>query len=253
MSSQEQDNRNRVCPSDQEMSARKQRLSMFENTPIPSDQILENLELYIRPQRISEILSLSCLYKRILDVHGVIMEFGVRWGRHLSVFSALRAIYEPYNFYRKIVGFDTFTGFLEANAEDGKSDRIYAGSMSVSDGYEDYLDSILMLHEAEAPLSHIRRTQLCKGDAPVELERYLRENPETIIALAYLDMDLYKPTKDCLELMRPYLTKGSILAFDELGHPEFPGETQALKEILDISKCKIERFPTAPYPCYIVL
>lgn len=242
-----------IRPSGNEESTRKKLLEMFDNTPIPRISILENLELYMRPQRISEIISLQQLYLKILDVHGIIIEFGVRWGRHLSVFSGLRAIYEPYNFYRNILGFDTFTGFLEPALEDGDSNRVHIGSMSVSENYELYLDKILALHEAEAPLSHIKRTYLIKGDAPVELANYLKHNPETIIALAYFDMDLYQPTKHCLELILPYLTKGSILAFDELLHPEFPGETLALKEVVDITQHKIERFSTAPYPCYIVM
>lgn len=242
-----------VRPSKNEYETRSELLRLFEKRPIPRDQLLENLELYMRPQRISEIISLQQLYLKILDVHGIVIEFGVRWGRHLSVFCALRAIYEPYNFYRKILGFDTFTGFLQATAEDGTSDRVHVGSMSVTENYELYLDKILTLHEAEAPLSHIKRTELIKGDAPIELANYLKHNPETIIALAYFDMDLYQPTKGCLELIQPYLTKGSILAFDELLHPEFPGETIALKEVLDISQHKIERFSTAPYPCYIVM
>lgn len=242
-----------IRPSETEQATRQQLIQLFENTPIPNEHILENLELYIRPQRISEILSLHRIYTKILDVNGIVIEFGVRWGRHLSVFSALRSIYEPYNFYRKILGFDTFKGFVEVNSEDGDSDKVHVGSMSVSAGYEDYLDKVLKLHEAEAPLSHIKRTQLFKGDAPIELAKYLQQHPETIIALAYFDMDLYKPTKECLELIKPHLTKGSILAFDELLHPEFPGETQALKEVMDISKYKVERFSTAPYPSYIVI
>ena len=246
-------NPRKVRPSEKEEETRSQLRMMFEKRPIPNDQILENLELFMRPQRISEILSFHHLYQKILDVHGIIIEFGVRWGRHLSVLSALRAIYEPYNFYRKIIGLDTFTGFLETLPEDGNSDRVHVGSMSVSENYAQYLENILALHEAEAPLSHIRRTELLKGDAPQMLAEYLEKNPETIIALAYFDMDLYQPTKSCLELIQPYLVKGSILAFDELLHPEFPGETLALKEVVDLKKYKIERFSTAPYPCYIVM
>lgn len=244
---------NCIAPSDAEQEIRQQLLGMFRSTPIPEDQMLENLELYMRPQRISEILSLQHLYRQIIDVHGIVMEFGVRWGRHLSVLSALRAINEPYNFYRKIVGFDTFAGFQNTSVEDGDSPRIHVGAMSVSENYEDYLERILILHEAEAPLSHIKRSQLCKGDAPVELAKYLRDHPETIVALAYFDMDLYGPTKECLTLVMPYLTKGSVLAFDELMHPEFPGETLALREVIDITEHKIERLQHAPYPCYIVI
>ena len=242
-----------IRPSDKEYLSRQKLLKLFKNTPIPDQSILDNLEVYMRPQRISEILTLEKLYAKILDVHGVVIEFGVRWGRHLSVFSALHATYEPYNFYRKILGFDTFTGFLDPSDKDGDSDRVYRGSMSVSENYEKHLNNVLSLHEAEAPLSHIKRSYLFKGDAPTELKKYLKDNPETIIALAYFDMDLYDPTKKCLELIKPYLAKGSVIAFDELMHPEFPGESQALREVFDINKYKIKRFPTSPYPAYITI
>ena len=248
------DSKQRVLrPSNTEQTIRTRLRQLFEERPIPDDQILENLELYMRPQRISEILALQDLFLKILNVHGIIMEFGVRWGRHLSVFSALRAFYEPYNFYRKIVGFDTFAGFSNVAREDGKSDRVHPEAMSVTPGYEDYLTELLSLHEGEAPLSHIRRFELRKGDAAGELRKYLENYPETIVALAYFDMDIYAPTKSCLELIQPYLTKGSVLAFDELLHPEFPGETLALKEVMDITKHKLERRPGSPYPAYIVM
>jgi len=77
-----------VRPSDSEQDTRKQLIGLFKDTPIPDEQILDNLELYMRPQRISEILSLQHIYTKILDVNGIIVEFGVRWGRHLSTFSA---------------------------------------------------------------------------------------------------------------------------------------------------------------------
>lgn len=242
-----------VQPSENQYSTRKQLLDLYKNTPIPNESILDNLELYMRPQRISEILTLEKLYSKILNTHGVVMEFGVRWGRHLSVFSALRATYEPYNFYRKILGFDTFTGFLDPSAKDGNADRVFKGSMTVSEEYKKHLDEVLALHEAEAPLSHIKRSFTFKGDAPKELEKYLKDNPETIIALAYFDMDVYEPTKECLNIIKPYLSKGSIIAFDELMHPEFPGEAIALKEVFDISQHKIERFATSPYPAFITI
>lgn len=242
-----------IGPSDKEYATRRRLLELFKNTPIPDDLILDNLELYMRPQRISEVLTLEKLYLKILKVQGIIIEFGVRWGRHLSVFSALRAVYEPYNFYRKILGFDTFTGFLKPSEKDGNSKRVFKGSMSVSQNYEKYLDEILSLHEAEAPLSHIKRSYLFKGDAPIQLKKYLKENPETVVSLVYFDMDVYEPTKKCLEIVKPYLVKGSIIAFDELTHPEFPGETLALKEVFDITKLRVERFPTSPYPAFFVL
>ena len=242
-----------IAPSDREQATREHLASLFAERPIPAEDLLDHLELFMRPQRIAEILALQELYTHVLDVHGIIVEFGVRWGRHLSVFNALRNYHEPTNFYRKIVGFDTFTGFSKPAPEDGRSDRVFEGSMSVAPGYEAYLSQILALHEAETAMSHIQRFELCKGDAPVELAKYLARNPETIVALAYFDMDLHDPTKECIELLRPHMPAGSVLAFDELMHPDFPGEAVALKSALDITQHRIRRLPRSPYPAYIVL
>jgi hypothetical protein len=85
------------------------------------------------------------------------------------------------------------------------------------------------------------------------LPKYLRENPETIVALAYFDLDLYEPTKKCLELIQNYVTRGSVLAFDELNHPAFPGETVALREVLGLQKHKIIRSPLTPAQSYTVI
>ncbi len=242
-----------IQPSIKEQDNRKRLIQMFLERPIPDDQILDHLEVFMRPQRFYEILALYELYEKILETPGSVMEFGVRWGRHLSMFNAFRAYLEPYNFYRKIVGFDTFEGFLDPSEEDGKSSRVHKGAMAVSAGYDRYLDNILMLHEAETPLSHIKKCELRKGDAPQALKAYFDDFPETIVALAYFDMDVYKPTKECLEILKPHLTKGSIIAFDELLHPQFPGESLALKEVFNISECKLQKIKGSPYPTFFCL
>lgn len=240
-------------PSDKEREARKKLAQLYETSPIPSEVRLEQIEVFMRPQRISEILSLDALYQRIMTVHGVIIEFGVRWGRHLPVFIGLRTRYEPHNLYRKVVGFDTFEGFGNPSPQDGSSARVHTGAMSVSPGYEDFLEEVLALHEQETPGSHIRRFELIKGDAPKALAHYLTEHPETIIALAYFDMDVYRPTRECLELIGPHLSKGGLLAFDQISHPDFPGETLALKESQWFSGRVLERLPYAPYPTFITI
>jgi hypothetical protein len=238
-------------PSKSEQQTRERLRAIYEASPIPAEDKLDHLEVYMRPQRISEILSLDHLYRQILSSHGVVMEFGVRWGRHLSVFMALRTRYEPHNLYRKIIGFDTFEGFGDPSPQDGASPRVKAGGMSVTKGYEAHLDEVLALHEQEAPGSHIRRFQLVKGDAPAALRGYFDDHPETIVALAYFDMDVYRPTRECLDLLRPHMTKGSILAFDQISHPDFPGETVALKESFWFGSATLERLPYAPYPTFI--
>ncbi len=151
------------------------------------------------------------------------------------------------------MGFDTFEGFPSTCAQDGVADVAAAGAYSVPSGYENYLRDVLAYHESESPLAHIRKTEVIRGDVTQTLPAYLEAHPETIIALAYFDLDLYEPTKKCLEAVRPHITRGSVLAFDELNCREFPGETQALRETLGLDRYKIHRTPHNPTPSFIVI
>lgn len=236
-----------------ELGARQELLHLFKSTPIPDDEIQFNLGLFLNRQTMARILWMHELYSKILNVPGVIMEFGVRWGQNLGLFTSFRGIYEPYNYTRKVVGFDTFAGFAGTSAKDGKADIIEEGAYSVSAGYEEYLDRILQYHQNESPVAHIKKHALVKGDATVTLEKYLHDNPETIVALAYFNMDIYEPTFKCLQLLRNCLTKGSIIGFDELNCPHFPGETTALKDALGLDKVRLIRQPHNPYPAYLVV
>jgi len=193
------------------------------------------------------------LYQKIIDVNGIVVEFGVRWGQTLSLFSSFRGMYEPFNYSRKIVGFDTFSGFPSVSKHDGDDEIASQGAYGVTQKYECYLDSVMSYHEFESPLNHIKKFELVKGDATETLEKYLQNHPETIIALAYFDFDLYEPTKKCLELIKPHITKGSVIGFDELNCSTFPGETIALKEVFGLDKYSIRRSPLNPVPSYIVI
>ncbi len=223
----------------------------FKNAPIPDNELLTNLGLFINRQSLSRVIFMNELYQKIINVNGVVMEFGVRWGQNLSLFSNFRGMYEPYNYTRKIIGFDTFSGFPSIHKNDGTKDFIQKGAYGVSENYENYLDDILAYHEQESPISHKKKYELIKGDATKTIKEYLTNNPQTIISFAYFDFDIYEPTKVCLEAILPYLTKGSIIAFDELNDPNFPGETIAFKEVLGLNNYEIKRSPLNPLISYI--
>ena len=239
--------------SSKEVDLRNDFLGLFKECPIPEYELLDNLGLFTRRQVISKLLFFNELYKKIIDVHGVIVEFGVRWGRNLTLFESLRGLYEPYNLNRKIIGFDTFAGFPSIDDKDGRAKNIAQGAFGVTEGYEDYLRKIMNYHEQESPISHIKKYQIVKGDATTEIERFLKDNPETIIALAYFDFDLYKPTKKCLEAIKGHLTKGSILGFDELNVHSYPGETLAFKEVFGLDRFQIKRNQFSSVQSYVVV
>lgn len=224
-----------------ELENRNRLNSLFNNCPIPDSERLANSGLFVKRQDLTKQLFFNDLYSKIIGVHGVIMEFGVRWGQNLVTLNNLRGIHEPFNYSRKIIGFDTFSGFEEVSEKDGNHEVIKKGAFSVTNEYEKYLEEILDYHEKECPVSHLKKNILVKGDAVVMLKEYLEEHPETIIAFAYFDFDVYEPTKKCLEMIKPYLTKGSIIGFDELNDPQFPGETVALRESLGLNNVSLKR------------
>lgn len=224
---------------------------LLRQTPVAEGEILHNLGLYLTRQTLSRVLLIEELYRQIVPVHGILCEFGVRWGQNLALWMALRGMLEPYNYNRHIVGFDTWEGFPSVDPKDGA--RVSAGDYGVTPGYEQYLETVLALHESESPIAHKRKFELVKGDATVTFEDYLQRNPQTIVAMAYFDFDIYAPTRRCLDLLLPRLTRGSIVAFDELNCPEFPGETLAVMEAIGLSRYAIRRTPLNPLVSYLVI
>lgn len=243
----------RSLAADEEVRAYHQLRDLSRRSPIPDTEVLANLGLFQVRASFVRMQFVYNLYLKALRTHGVIMEFGVRWGQNLALFTTFRNIHEPYNLSRKIIGFDTFEGFPSVSAHDGPSDEARVGAYSVTEGYETYLEELLRAQEHLGPRSHVQRHELVKGDVTETLPRYLEEHPETIIALAYFDLDLYEPTKACLNLIRPHLAKNSVVGFDELVSDYFPGETQALKDAWGLSDFEIIRDPTSPQQSYLVV
>lgn len=239
--------------SNTEKKSRQQMVEYLKNCPIPQEQLLSNLGLFLESKNLARILFMDFLFRQIIEVQGVVMEFGTRWGQNLALFSALRGIHDPFNRHRKIIGFDTFKGFPSVSKKDGKSEMMSPGALAVSKDYEKYLNEIMSLHEEVNPLSHIKKFEIRAGDATVEIEKYLKEQPQTIIALAYFDFDIYEPTKKCLEAIRPRLVKGSILAFDELNDEDSPGETLALQEVFGLPNIRLRRFSKVSRTSYFIL
>jgi len=228
-------------------------IELFKNSPIPLDQIFENLGLFLNSKDLSRILFMNYIFKKVNNVQGVVFDFGTRWGHNMALFSALRGIYEPYNRHKKIIGFDTFSGFLSISKKDGISTLMKKGNISTTKRYQEYLEKIMQFHEKSNPLSHIKKYEVVVGDAIVQLRKYLRRNPQTIVALAYFDFDIYEPTKKCLQLIRPHLVKGSLLAFDELNDQDSPGETVALSEVFGLNNIRLKRYPFASRVSYFIL
>lgn len=228
---------------------------LFTNRPMPDEHLLVSLGLYMRSSALVKILFINEIYEYIKDIPGVIMEFGVWWGQNLVLFENLRAIHEPFNQTRRVIGFDTFCGYKSFSEQDQKgkegsftsfSNVVKEGGYSVSENYREYLEELIAAHEGTNVLGTVKKHSLVEGDVVETVPAFFEEHPETVVALAYFDLALYKPTKTCLESIRPYLVPGSLIILDEFNYPEAPGETIAFREVFgDVSyTMKKSRFIT---------
>jgi len=209
--------------------------------------------LTISRMEITRILYYNKIYQQILDKPGVIIEFGVQYGEVLSTLIKLRGIYEPYNLSREIIGFDTFEGFTDELTKDEIKLNWKKGDFGVVKKFEILLNELLNLEEYNSPINWINKFKLIKGDASETFKKYLKDNPHTVIGMAIFDMDVYKPTKKVLEIIKPRLFKGSILVFDQLNIRPFPGETLAVMESIGLNNLKFNSFHGQNGGCWAII
>ncbi|MFQ5353817.1 MAG: TylF/MycF/NovP-related O-methyltransferase [Thermodesulfobacteriota bacterium] len=212
--------------------------------------IADDFPMFVSRQELVRYLVRYELFKKILDIKGSVVECGVYRGASLMLFARLSAIYEPYAFKREVIGFDTFGGgFPHVDDKDGAS--AYAGDLADAD--MNILKKSIELFDRNRPVGHIPKVRLVKGDATVTIPEFFNKNPHMLVALLYLDFDLYEATKRALETIVPRMPRGAVIAFDELNDSRRPGESIALMELLNLRDMEIRKFPEEPHISYAVL
>lgn len=230
------------------------KLSDYFNNSLGSTlEKLENFSKYIPRSTVARFLTKYEMLKKIIDIQGCIVECGVFLGGGLMAWAQLSSILEPANHQRKIIGFDTFSGFPDISKED-KSDQtsIIAEKGSLrSDAYND-LQECIDIYNMTRYLSHIEKVELIQGDVCETASNYLHRNSHLIVSLLYLDLDIYKPTKKAIEVFFNRIPKGGIIAFDQLNQSLWPGETVAFCDSIGIETLKMKRFPFGTAISYAV-
>ena len=214
---------------------------------------LRNFAKFVPRPEISRFLAKRALFEQILETHGYIIECGVFLGGGLMSWAQLSSIHEPLNHVRRIVGFDSFEGFSALHEKDAGSDPSYAVQGGLATRSLQDLHECVRLYDLARPLGHIPRVELIAGDALETIPAYVRDNPHLVVALLYLDFDLYAPTKVAIECFLPRMPKGAILAFDELNNRNWPGETTAVVDTIGIRALRLQRFRFQPQISYAVL
>ena len=105
----------------------------------------------LQEEPLTRFLAHNELFKLQLEVQGNIVECGVHHGGGLMTWAKLSSIYEPINYHRKIIGFDTFSGFPDVHKFDKGNIHAKVGSFDETANYDVYkeLNSVIGEYDKE--------------------------------------------------------------------------------------------------------
>ena len=193
--------------------------------------------------RIGKFLNHLEIYKKIVGLPGVVLEFGVYKGASFCRLAAFRDLLENSS-SRKLIGFDAFGKF--PNDLNIESDRNFVQNFEGAGGYGISREELKM-HLNNKGVSNF---ELIAGDIRSTIREFLYANPSIKVALLHIDVDVYEPTKIILEAFWERLVTGGILMLDDYGTVE--GETRAVDEFFEQSGVTIHKLNYYHIPAYIV-
>jgi len=196
------------------------------------------------PSRFSKFISHLEFFKRTSEVRGEIMEFGIFKGNSFFRWIKFRDLLEQTN-SRKIIGFDIFGDFPEANFKEDKLKRD-AFVEETKGGKSISFEEITNLLKEQGLQKNV---EVIKGDILQTLDKYLDDNPHLKISLLHIDVDLYEPSKVILEKLYSKVTKGGIIVLDDYG--AFAGTNKAVDDFFE-NNVEIKKLPYSHAISYIV-
>ena len=135
------------------------------------------------------------------------------------------------NTIKEVYAFDSFKGLQTFSKQDNVDGKTLRGAYK---GNEKVLREFIKLYEMESYV------QLVKGDANKTIKQFNKENPHMLFSFAYIDFDLYTPTKEALNFLNQRLAVGGLIAFDEALTHEWEGEGKAMVEFLQENEGKYQ-------------
>ena len=232
-------------------------MNLFDKYEYDTKIKLKNFEKFIDRQSMARFLVRYELFKKIKKVKGSIVECGVHYGGGIMAWAKLSSSLEPYAIHRKIIGFDTFDGFPGLSKEDKIS--VNHGELKRK-GFQSHnmileeLKECIEEYNQNRFLNQFNKIELIKGDANLTIPKYVEDNSHLIVALLFLDFDIYQPTKTGLEIFLKRMPKGGIIVFDEINNEYWKGETTAALEVFkSFNNLEIKKFEFDPNIAYITI
>ena len=99
-----------------------------------------------------------------------------------------------------------------------------------------------------AKLSKYPFVEFVKGDIAKTAPEFVERHSGFKIALLYMDVDFYDPTRAALQAFIPVMRPGGIIAFDQYNIRQQHGETRAADEVLGEFGLQLVRDPSPITP-----
>jgi len=202
--------------------------------------------LFSSPKRLAKMLAHYEIYKKVVNLPGCVIEFGVHKGNSLLQICTFRKMLEM-DEARIVYAFDTFENFPIDGVENIE-DLSFIEKFTNEAG--------LPIHDEElrsvCELKGFSNVFLIKGDVRLTFPEFLESHPAVKFNLIHFDMDVYEPTANSLPMAWERLVKGGVLMIDD--YSTVYGATKAIDEfIVQLTpSVKINKLPFSHIPAYII-
>lgn len=210
-----------------------------------------NFHLMMNEERLAKFVVHWEAMKIASQVPGAIVECGVFKGTSFVRFALMRQLLGG-NFSAKLIAFDVFSDiFPNTNYEQDKAQREHwietAGASSIS---------VQQLTET-LERKGISNFEMIAGDVVNTAPNYAAKNQGLKISLLNVDIDFVEPTLAVLENFYDRVSRGGVILLDNYAGEgtsgqSYHGDTYAVDKFFEGKKVKINKFPFAARPAYII-
>lgn len=179
--------------------------------------------------RYQTALLLARYFAHTLDVPGERVECGVFSGFVSLLMCRLMRAHRPGFDGTGFHLVDSFEGLSPPAPEDALEVREEPGRGTVAVFGYDRDGFTAPIEYARAAMREFPGSRIHKGWIP----EVFAALPDAPFAFVHVDVDLYEPTRACLEHFHPRLADGGAIVCDDYGAPRFPGATRAWDEYCD--------------------
>jgi hypothetical protein len=216
----------------------KKIINIINNYKISKFELISNYGLYSGDTNLFKTLTIYDIVKRIKNIKGDIIEFGV-WKGNTSFL--IKKILDVYKIKKKIYLFDHFKGLIHFTKNDSKKGLIFRNK---------YIGNKKLIKEI-IKFFNFKKIYIIDKDATELTEKFFTGKK---FSLVIMDVDLYEPSIKILNSIEKNLSRKGLIVFDEGNSKIWSGEKKAMDNFLKKyeKKYKKEFIPYARQPDVIL-